>query len=59
MERLRSRKFWVAIASALALVLIDGLELDLDRETIIAVVTIASAYLLGQSWVDARKPPTP
>lgn len=54
MDKLRSRKFWVAIGGALALILVDGLGVDLDKDSIIAVVGVLSAYLLGQSWVDAK-----
>lgn len=61
-HRLRSRKFWVAVGTAIGLVLVDGLGFELDKETIIAVVTIVAGYLLGQSFVDAKSktiPPVP
>jgi len=55
MDKLRSRKLWVAIGGALALILVDGLGLELDKDTIIAVVGIIAAYVVGQSYVDAKK----
>jgi len=55
MKKLRSRKLWVAIGGALALVLVDGLGMDLDKDTIIAVVGIVASYVLGQAYVDSKK----
>lgn len=54
-DRLHSRKFWVAILSAVLLVLTDGLGLDIDPATYWSVVSIVSAYVVGQSIVDAKR----
>lgn len=54
-EKLKSRKFWVAVFSALIVILNDGLGLNLPGEEIKTVAAIVIAYLLGQSYVDAKK----
>lgn len=56
MHRLHSRKLWVALITALSLVLADGLGLTLEAETIGGVAAIVLAYLGSQGWVDGRKP---
>lgn len=55
LERLKSRKFWMAVISALILVGNDGLGLNLPAESIMSVAGIVAAYVLGQGLADARK----
>ena len=55
MDRLRSRKLWIALIGALTLVLADGLGLNLEAETIGGVAAIVLAYLGSQGWVDSRR----
>lgn len=54
-SRLRSRKFWMAIATAAFIVLTDALGVDLDAQTYWTLVGVAGTYILGQAWVDAKK----
>ena len=54
-EKLKSRKFWIAVVSAILVVANDGLGLNLDRDTIMTLAGIVISYLLGQSYVDANK----
>jgi uncharacterized membrane protein len=54
-EKLKSRKFWVAIIGALLVVINDQLELGLDTESLMGIVGIAITYIIGQSAVDATK----
>ncbi len=53
MSKLKSRKLWVSIVSALLIIANQGLGLDLPNETILAFAGIVITYLLGQSAVDA------
>ena len=51
-ERLKSRKFWVAVLTALGVFLNEALDLGVRQETLQELAIIVSAYLLGQSFVD-------
>ena len=55
MEKLKSRKLWMAIVSGLLVVANDGLGLNLDNTTIIGFCSMVSAYILAQGHVDAKK----
>lgn len=52
-ERLKSRKLWVALITAVVIFLNDVFEFGLDEATITALVTTAVGYVLGQGAVDA------
>jgi hypothetical protein len=51
---LLSRKFWIAIVTALTMILSDKLGLDIDPETIVAITLPVVAYILGESIIDAK-----
>lgn len=53
-EKLKSRKFWVTVVSAILIVLNEGLGLDIDSETVLGFAGIIISYLLGQSYVDSK-----
>ena len=53
--KLKSRKLWMAIVSALLVVLNEGLGLGIDSETVLAFAGIVASYILGQSAVDTKK----
>lgn len=55
MDKLRSRKFWLAVVAALIAVANDGLGLNLPREAIMTVATVVIAYILGEGAVDAAR----
>jgi len=55
MEKLKSRKFWVAAVTAVVMLVNVFTDNVLDLQQTLAVVIPVAAYLLGQSWVDARK----
>ena len=50
-----SKKMFTAIATAVLLVLTDGLGMKLDTETILGVVGVAATYITGQTFVDVKK----
>jgi hypothetical protein len=52
-EKMKSRKFLMALATGVLIILNDGLSLGLDTETILYVVGIVGGWILGESAVDA------
>src|SRR5690606_32925257 len=57
MSKLKSRKFILAVVTAILIVLNDGLGLGIDSGTVLAFAGIVATYILGESAVDvARKP---
>lgn len=54
-QKLSSRKLWVAIITAVAMLVtaITGVELDIDQ--VLAVTLPIMAYILGEAWVDGRR----
>ena len=51
---LLSRKFWIAIVTALTMILADTLGLELDPETVVAIILPVVAYILGESFIDSK-----
>ncbi len=51
---LLSRKFWIAIITALTMILADNFGLELDPEVIVAIILPVVAYILGESYIDAK-----
>ncbi|HHT45772.1 MAG TPA: hypothetical protein GX004_00565 [Firmicutes bacterium] len=51
---LLSRKFWIAIVTALTMILADSFGLELDPETVVAIILPVVAYILGESIIDAK-----
>ena len=55
MSKLKSRKFWVAIGTALFVGLTEIAGLDIEPETYWAIFGLAATYIAGESWIDSRK----
>lgn len=55
MDKLKSRKFWVAVLTAVLLVAKDGLgiDVDIDAVTTAAIALVSAAYMIGQGVADA------
>lgn len=53
MNKLKSRKFWMAAASAALIVANDGLGLNLPADSILGLTGIVTGYLVAQGVVDA------
>ena len=49
-EKLKSRKLWVALLTLV--VIMTGRALDVDATADALVVVVSSVYLLAQGWVD-------
>ncbi len=55
LQRLKSRKFLMAFAAALLIVLNEGLGLGVDPDAYGWIVGVVTAWILGESYIDARK----
>lgn len=53
LDKLKSRKFWVAVVAGALVILNEGLEMNLPGETIQAFAAIIIGYLVGQGAADA------
>lgn len=51
---LLSRKFWLAIVTVVTMIFSDKLDLELDPETVVAIILPIVAYILGEAYVDAK-----
>ena len=52
---LLSRKFWLAVVTAVTMILADNVGIDLDPEVVVAIILPVVAYILGEAYVDANK----
>jgi hypothetical protein len=52
---LLSRKFWLAVATAVTMIFADSFGFELDPETVVAIILPVVAYILGEAYVDANK----
>jgi len=55
MNRLKSRKLWMAVISAALVIANRGLDLNIDENTVMAFAAIVMSYIFGQAYVDAKK----
>lgn len=55
MSKFKSRKFILAVVSAVLIVLNDGLDLGIDSETVLAFAGIVAVWITGESVVDAKR----
>ena len=54
MDRLKSRKFLMALATALLMILNEGLDLGIPADVYGWIVSVVIAWILGESYVDGR-----
>ena len=52
---LLSRKFWLAVLTALTMILSDSFGLEIDPEIMVAIILPVVAYILGESYIDAKQ----
>jgi hypothetical protein len=58
LEKLKSRKLWIAVLTAALVALCKGLDLPLSEVEIGAMVAPAVAYIFAQGKVDAEETKT-
>ena len=51
---LLSRKFWLALLTAVTFLVYEFTSIELDPEIIIGIILPILAYILGESYVDAQ-----
>lgn len=51
-SKLLSRKFLLALATGVLIIANDGLDMGLDRDTIMSVVGIVGIWIFGEAAVD-------
>ncbi len=54
-QKLTSRKFWVAVASAAFIILSEGFGFNVDSEMYWKIVALALGYIFGEAAVDIAK----
>ncbi len=54
-QKLTSRKFWVAVASAAFIIVSEGLGLNVDKDLYWKIVTLALGYIFGEAAVDVAR----
>ncbi|WP_213997201.1 MULTISPECIES: hypothetical protein [Tepidanaerobacter] len=54
-QKLTSRKFWVAVATAIFIILSEGLGLNVDSDLYWKLVTVALGYIFGEAAVDIAR----
>lgn len=54
-QKLTSRKFWVAVASAAFIILSEGLGLNVDSDLYWKIVSLALGYIFGEAAVDIAR----
>jgi len=55
MQKLKSRKFWMAIIGAVVMLVNGCTELNLNATEIVAILVPIIGYILGEAWVDSRR----
>ncbi|GEA17475.1 hypothetical protein [Moorella sp. E306M] len=54
-QKLTSRKFWAAVATAVFIVLSEGLGLNIDKDLYWKLVALALGYTFGEAVVDVAR----
>lgn len=54
-QKLRSRKFWLAILAAILPVVNQELGINLPSEVILGIFGVLLAYIFGESLVDRER----
>lgn len=53
-DRLKSRKFLMAVATALLIVLNEGLDLGIPADAYAWFVGVVISYIIGESYIDGK-----
>ncbi len=54
-QKLTSRKFWMASATALFIILSEGLGLNVPKDVYWKLVALAMSYIFGEAAVDIAR----
>lgn len=54
-QKLTSRKFWIAVATAVFIILSEGLGWNIDEDLYWKLITIALGYIFGEAATDIAR----
>ncbi len=54
-EKLKSRKFWMAVVGGLLVVANEGLELGIDPQTVLNFSALVLGWIFAEAYVDGHK----
>lgn len=54
-QKLTSRKFWVALASAVFIILSEGLGFNIDGELYWKIIALALGYIFSEAAADIAR----
>ena len=55
MSKLKSRKFILAFVGAALIIANDGLDLGIDKDTVLAFAGLLATWIVGEAAVDAKR----
>lgn len=58
-DKLQSRKLWVTLAVAVAILIVEAFDVPVDLEAIMALAGLSGVYVAAQGWVDASAARSP
>jgi len=50
--KLKSRKFWLAVTSAILIIVKEGLGIDVDATMVVAFVSLILGYIFVEGSID-------
>jgi uncharacterized membrane protein len=54
-SKLKSRKFWMGVISAVLVLMNEALGWDIPAETVMSFASIVIAFILGEAYVDGKR----
>jgi len=54
-QKLTSRKFWVAVATAIFIILSEGLGWNIDSDLYWKLITLVLGYIFGETAADIAR----
>ena len=55
MEKFKSRKFWMAVVSAVLIILNEGLGWNIPSETVLQFAAVVLGYVFAEAYVDGHR----
>lgn len=55
MQKLKSRKFWMAVVSGLLIIANEGLGIGIPEDVVLPFAGLIIAYICGEAYVDGKR----
>lgn len=55
MEKIKSRKFWMAIVTGALIVANQGLDLNIPSDSVMSLAGVVATYLAAQGYTDGQQ----